>query len=178
MGQAPSGFPRASNPADQEPTTHVEVGTGHEHGPELRLRHHQPNLQSARLLATCDLASQALPPSSAPRRLIADDARGGGPGSCARAWNTTYGISRTSSLACSLICVRPRVAPSLAAVSSRSIRTFPSTRRAACGVRLIATWQAGRGLPFTLGSGLFETAGQAAIVSDPAHKVEGERRFG
>jgi RNA-directed DNA polymerase len=66
MGQAPSGFPRASNPADQEPTTHVEVGTGHEHGPELRLRHHQPNLQSACLLATCDLASQTLPRASNP----------------------------------------------------------------------------------------------------------------
>ena len=29
----PWAFPRASNPADQEPTTHVGVGPGHEHGP-------------------------------------------------------------------------------------------------------------------------------------------------
>jgi len=29
----PWAFPRASNPAGQEPTTHVEAGPGHEHGP-------------------------------------------------------------------------------------------------------------------------------------------------
>ena len=55
-------------------------GQAIEHGPELRLRHHQPNLQSARFLATCDLASQASPPSFEPRRLNTDDARQGGDG--------------------------------------------------------------------------------------------------
>src|SRR6516164_9824738 len=33
MGWAPLGFPRASNPAGQEPATHVGAGPGHEHEP-------------------------------------------------------------------------------------------------------------------------------------------------
>ena len=33
----PWAFPRASNPAGQEPTTHVRAGTGHEHGPGTTL---------------------------------------------------------------------------------------------------------------------------------------------
>ena len=37
----PRAFPRASHPADQEPTTHAEVGTGHRaRNLELRAQHH------------------------------------------------------------------------------------------------------------------------------------------
>ena len=55
----PRAFPRASHPADQEPTTHAEVGTGH----RARTWNYTLNitfgsiLQSCSSLTTCDLAS-------------------------------------------------------------------------------------------------------------------------
>jgi hypothetical protein len=54
-----SAFPRASHPAGQEPTTHVEVGTGH----RARTWNHTLNITSAdppigSSLITCDIASQ------------------------------------------------------------------------------------------------------------------------
>ena len=56
---AASAFPRASHPADQEPTTHAEVETGH----RARTWNYSLNitfgliLQSCSSLTTCDLAS-------------------------------------------------------------------------------------------------------------------------
>ena len=51
-------FPRASHPADQEPTTHARVETGHGHGPgTTRSTSHQPILQSCSSLTACDLVS-------------------------------------------------------------------------------------------------------------------------
>ena len=54
----PWAFPRASHPADQEPTTHAEVGTGH----RARTWNYALNitssiLQSGSSLVSCDLAS-------------------------------------------------------------------------------------------------------------------------
>jgi len=55
----PRAFPRASHPADQEPTTHAEVRTGH----RARTWNYSLNitfgliLQSCSSLTTCDLAS-------------------------------------------------------------------------------------------------------------------------
>jgi len=70
----PSGLPLAGSPRMEQgplgyspelqtpplPATHVEVGTGIEHSPELR--HHQMVLQSTQLLTTCDLASHRRKP--------------------------------------------------------------------------------------------------------------------
>jgi hypothetical protein len=54
----PWAFPRASHPADQEPTTHAEVGTGHRaRARTTRSTSHQSILQSCSSLTTCDLAS-------------------------------------------------------------------------------------------------------------------------
>ena len=55
---AASAFPRASHPADQEPTTHAEVGTGH----RARTWNYSLNITSVDppivcSLTTCDLAS-------------------------------------------------------------------------------------------------------------------------
>ena len=55
---AASAFPRASHPADQEPTTHVEVGTGH----RARTWNYTLNITSAdppigSSLIACDIAS-------------------------------------------------------------------------------------------------------------------------
>ncbi len=57
----PWAFPRASHPADQEPTTHVEVGTGH----RTRTWNYTLNITSVdppivRSLTMCDLASHRL----------------------------------------------------------------------------------------------------------------------
>ena len=54
-------FPRASHPADQEPTTHVEVGTGHRARTwnyTLNITSVDPPIGSS--LITCDLASHRL----------------------------------------------------------------------------------------------------------------------
>src|SRR5918992_2122580 len=54
----PWAFPRASHPADQEPTTHVEVGTGHRARTwnyALNITSVDPPIGSS--LTTCDLAS-------------------------------------------------------------------------------------------------------------------------
>jgi SAM-dependent methyltransferase len=52
-------FPRASHPADQEPTTHAEVGTGHQSTDlELLAQHlHRADPPVGSSLTTCDLAS-------------------------------------------------------------------------------------------------------------------------
>ena len=76
-----------------------------------------------------------LPPeASAPRRPRAVDARQGwgqaiehGPGT------TLYDISRTSNPACSLDCVRPRVAPYGAQVSHQVPRTLAMPSKHQCG---------------------------------------------
>ena len=55
---AASAFPRASHPADQEPTTHVEVGTGQRARTwnySLNITSVDPPIGSS--LTTCDLAS-------------------------------------------------------------------------------------------------------------------------
>ena len=56
---ATPAFPRASHPADQEPTTHAEAGTGHQSTDlELHAEHHIGLiLQSCSSLTTCDLVS-------------------------------------------------------------------------------------------------------------------------
>jgi hypothetical protein len=55
----PWAFPRASHPADQEPTTHAEVGTGHRSTDlELLAQHlHLVDPPIGSSLTTCDLAS-------------------------------------------------------------------------------------------------------------------------
>ena len=59
MEREPSGFPpRASHPADQEPTTHAEAGTGHRARTwNYTLNITSVDLQSCSSLTTCDLAS-------------------------------------------------------------------------------------------------------------------------
>jgi hypothetical protein len=67
MEQATLGLePRASHPADQEPTTHAEVGTGHRaRTRNYRSTHIAADLQSDSSLVTCDLASHVANPIAA-----------------------------------------------------------------------------------------------------------------
>ena len=67
-------LPRASHPADQEPTTHAEMGTGHRARTwNYRSTHIPVDLQSGSSLNTCDLASHvavALVRSAPSRALV------------------------------------------------------------------------------------------------------------
>jgi hypothetical protein len=68
----PRAFPRAPHPADQEPTTHARVGTGHRARTwnyALNITSVDPPIGSS--LTTCDLASHAIKRNSAPGGLWA-----------------------------------------------------------------------------------------------------------
>ena len=115
MGQVLSGFPQASHPADQEPTTHVGVGTGHEHGPETT-----PSTSTDPPICVFSRNVRprvaSFPPGFAPRRPGADDARQGGdrPSSTDLELHAQHHIglilqSGSSLTACDLVVATPNV---------------------------------------------------------------------
>ena len=75
----PWAFPRASHPADQEPTTHAEVGTGHRSTDlELLAQHlHLVDPPIGSSLTTCDLASHGYLQQSRLTSILGRGRRGG-----------------------------------------------------------------------------------------------------
>ena len=126
------------------PATHVRPRPGHEHGPgttpSILL---EPPINAFTQYA-CDLASQTrpvfpspvapgwngqplgFPPSFEPRRLSRRRTSGWGQAIEHGPGTTAHDISRTSNLACSLICVRPRVAGRAGTVTTGLRLTVPS----------------------------------------------------